>query len=373
MLSALNLSEGYTLIVVALGAAVLGGLSGLVGTLAMLKKQSLLADSVAHASLPGIVLAFILVGVKTYPVLLCGAFTVGLLAALQILYLVKKGKLKQDSSLSLMLSVYFGIGMILLSWIQHQPGTAQAGLETFLFGEAATMLIADVYLMLIVSLVVIILLFLFWKELFLTAFDQSYADSLGIPVFKVEMLFIFIMVVTVVIALRTVGVVLMSALIIAPPAAARQWSNNIKIILFLSILFGAFSGLCGSLMSSLIPKMPTGPAIIVVVSVIVAISLLFAPNRGMYWAKKRNKRKKHDLTKEELLCMLHMLSLQHSEKAYGHSYSVIEALSPAKELTINYLYELAKSGYAEENSDRWYITPLGQEHIRKIYPGRGAK
>jgi manganese/zinc/iron transport system permease protein len=364
MPSFFSLSEGYAMLVVASGAGFLGAISGLVGTLAILKKQSLLADAVSHASLPGIVLAFILAGSKTHPVLLAGALVAGCAAAVQMLLLVSRAKLRQDSSMSLLLSVYFGFGMVLLSFIQHKPGAAQAGIETFLFGEAATMLIGDVYLVACIGLVILYIFALFSKELFLVALDPGYAEGAGFSVFRMDVLFVILVVANVVAGLQMVGVVLMSAMIVAPAAAARQWSNNLRVIISLSCLFGISSGISGSLLSSYVPNLPTGPAIIVFISLIALFSFFFAYRRGIIWEHLRKKKRAGAADYRVALKTLYMLSLQHTDVLYGHPVSVVLALCPKGEALLD---ELEFKGLAVRTAkDLWSITPEGKQFVEEV-------
>jgi manganese/zinc/iron transport system permease protein len=169
----------FTLRTVALGAAALGALAGALGCFAVLKRQSLLGDAISHAALPGIVLAFALTGSRATPVLVLGAGLAGWLGTLAVLAIVRGGRLPEDSALGIVLSVFFGLGMVLLTWVQGRPDAAQAGLDTFLFGQAATVLPADVALVAGVGAAVGLLLLLFWKEFKLLAFDPGYATAWG--------------------------------------------------------------------------------------------------------------------------------------------------------------------------------------------------
>ena len=364
-----NLAEGYTLLVVASGALALGAVSGLIGSLALVKKQSLLGDAVAHASLPGIVLAFIFVGTRSHSALLIGAALAGWLAALQILFLVKNRRLKQDSSLSLMLAVYFGLGMVLLTMVQQQPGTAQAGIERFLFGEAATMLIGDVKIVAITALAVFLLLMIFWKELLIVAFDPQYAASAGYPVVKLEILFSLLVVATIVAGLQTVGVVLMSSMLVAPAAAARQWTNNIKLMMFLAMIFGGAAGMAGSLLYSMIPDLPTGPTIIIIISLIAFLSFFFGPKRGLVWAYMRKHRRQNAANPESILGMLYLLSEQHEDKGHGHSSVIFQSFYPLKKNLNAVLDGLRTEGLiSETESGYWAITDKG---IARVAQQRG--
>ncbi len=281
MRSLIALFSDYTFQTVALGSALLGLISGVLGSFAVLRKQSLLGDGVSHSALPGVVMAFVLSGSKNTEVLLLGALLSGLLATLLIVGIVRHTRVKFDSALALVMSVFFGLGLVLLTYVQKIPNSNQAGLKRFIFGQASTLLQRDILLMAVCGAVLIVLVLLFWKEFKLFTFDSDFAQSLGFSPKKLNLLLSFMIVLTIIIGLQTVGVILMSAMLITPAVAARQWTNKLWVMVSLSALFGAVSGLMGTAASSLVPKLPTGPAIVVCVSAIVVISILFAPGRGV--------------------------------------------------------------------------------------------
>lgn len=281
MSSILALFQDYTFQTVALGSTLLGLISGVLGSFAVLRKQSLLGDGVSHSSLPGVVMAFVLLGSKNTEVLLLGALVSGLLATLLIISIVRHTRVKFDSALALVMSVFFGLGLILLTYVQKIPNSNQAGLKRFIFGQASTLLQRDIELMMIGGLVLLALVLLFWKEFKLVTFDSDFAQSIGFSPKKLNLLLSFMIVLAIIIGLQTVGVILMSAMLITPAVAARQWTNRLWVMVTLSALFGAVSSVAGTAASSLVPKLPTGPAIVVCVSIIVVVSVLFAPGRGI--------------------------------------------------------------------------------------------
>lgn len=276
-----TLFKDYTFQTVALGSAILGLLSGILGSFAVLRKQSLLGDGVSHAALPGVILAFVLTGSKNTEVLLLGALVSGLIATLFIISIVKHTRIKFDSALALVMSVFFGFGLVLLTFVQKIPNSNQAGLKRFIFGQASTLLQRDVIFMILCGVILLFLVLLFWKEFKLFIFDMEYARSLGFPANRINLLLSFMIVMAIIIGLQTVGVILMSAMLIAPAVAARQWTDRLWIMVMLSAVFGAVSGILGTIASSLTAKLPTGPSIVVFISFIVIFSILFAPGRGI--------------------------------------------------------------------------------------------
>lgn len=280
----LALLTDYTLRNVALGSALIGVTGGVIGSFTMLRRQSLLGDALAHAALPGVVLAF-MVGGKAPPLLLLGAGLSGWLGAMTVLAVLRYTRLSEDAALGTVLSVFFGFGIALLTLVQGSGDAAQAGLDRFLFGQAATLVAEDVALMAALGAVALGAVGLLYKEFKLLSFDPAYAATLGFPAGRLGTLLTSLAVLAVVVGLQTVGVVLMAAMLVAPPAAARQWTDRLGRMLLLSAGFGALSGVGGALVSASVPNLPTGPVVVVVASAVLLVSLLLAPRRGLLWGR----------------------------------------------------------------------------------------
>jgi manganese/zinc/iron transport system permease protein len=356
----------YTLRTVALGAAILGIVSGMLGSFAVLRKQSLLGDAISHAALPGIVLAFLITRTREPVVLMLGALIAGWLATLFMLTIIRTTRIKDDSALGLVLSVFFGFGLMLLTFTQRLPDATQAGLDKFLFGQAATLLQRDVITMAIIGLLALALLSTFWKEFKLITFDPEYAASLGFPVRLLDVLLTTLLVIAIVIGLQTVGVVLMSAMIVAPAAAARQWTDKLNLMVLLGGLFGALAGVGGTLISSSAEKLPTGPVIVLCISVIVLFSMLFATNRGLVWNWIRSRQNRHKLRARAVLADLNTLAMQHPDQEHGHSLAVLRAMSPNPDGVSHALHQLEERGHAREMlHDVWALTDEGLLQAKK--------
>ncbi len=285
----------YTLRIVALGAAFLGVTSGAIGCYAVLRKQSLIGDAVSHAALPGIGLSFLITGSKKIEWLLLGALIAGWLATFIIVNINRLSRVKYDNALAMILAVFFGFGLVILTYIQKIPNSNQAGLEKFLFGQASTMLQRDVILISIVSVLILLTIILFWKEFKLLSFDPNYSDTIGFSTSKLDFILTTLIVISIIVGLQTVGVVLMSAMLVAPGVAARQWTDKLSSMVILSSCFGAIAGILGTLISAGKNNMPTGPIIVVVITILAFMSLFFAPNRGLVWKKVREYRNKKRL------------------------------------------------------------------------------
>src|SRR5688572_15324146 len=193
----------------------------------MLRRQGLLGDTLAHAALPGICLAFLLTGAKTQIVLLLGAALAGWVGTMLLLVIVRRTVLSEDAALGIVLSTFFGIGITLLTYINRRDDANQAGLDSYLFGQAAALIEEDVINFAVLGGIALALVLLFYKELKLLTFDAEFAGSLGFGTTKLSVLLTSLIVVAVVIGLQTVGVVLMAAMLIGPAAAARQWTNRL--------------------------------------------------------------------------------------------------------------------------------------------------
>jgi manganese/zinc/iron transport system permease protein len=285
----------YTLRNVALGSALLGVVSGVLGTYAVLRRQGLLGDALAHAALPGICLAFLLTGSKEQVVLLLGAGLAGWVGTMLLLVIVRRTILSEDAALGIVLSTFFGLGITLLTYINQRADATQAGLDKYLFGQAAALVERDVITFAILGGVALALVLLFYKEFKLLTFDAEFAGSLGFGTTRLSVLLTSLIVVAVVIGLQTVGVVLMAAMLIGPAAAARQWTNRLGVMILLSAAFGALAGVVGAVLSFTEEGLPTGPTIVLALTVIVFISLCFAPARGLFWDWLRRGRQRREL------------------------------------------------------------------------------
>jgi manganese/zinc/iron transport system permease protein len=366
-----NLLFDYTLRTVALGAGVLGILSGALGSFAVLRKQSLLGDAVSHAALPGIALAFLLTLSKATLILILGAALAGWIGTYFIFHITRNTRIKNDSALGLILSVFFGFGLVLLTYIQKQSYSNQAGLDKFLFGQAAALLQRDVLTMIILSVLVLSLLVIFWKEFKLLSFNADYGSSLGLPVKKLDFLLTGMLVIAIVIGLQTVGVVLMSAMVVAPAAAARQWTERLGLMVILSSVFGAFAGISGALLSSSISRLPTGPTIVVCISFVVLVSVLFASGRGLVWTWLREQRNRHKIKIEAVLSDLYILAEQHGSIERSHPISVLRAMSIGHGGVDRSLGDLKEKKWVEQKPDEsWVLTPLGLEEAKKNFDGK---
>jgi len=366
------LLSDYTLRTVALGAAALGIVSGGLGTFAVLRGQSLLGDAISHAALPGIAIAFLLTGSKAPLVLVAGAGAAGWVGTLAVRTITSRSRVPFDAALGMVLSVFFGVGLVLLTYIQDRPDASQAGLDKFLFGQAAALVTADVVTIAGLGAAALAIVALLWKEFKLLAFDPDFAGALGFRVGRLDALLTTLLVIAIVVGLQTVGVVLMSAMLIAPAAAARQWTNRLGRVVVLASVFGATSGVAGAVISATTPRLPTGPTIVLCASAIVVFSLLLAPGRGLAAGIVRTYRGRRALRVAGVLEDLYMLGLQHGDPFYPHPAATLRTMTLHPESVATTLAALAERGLATPSGDdAWSLTPDGVAEAARL-SGRGS-
>ena len=272
----------YNTAVVLAGTAALGLAAGSTGSLALLRRRALLADALSHATLPGICLAFLWTGSRSFPALLTGALVTGILGVLVVVAISRQGKIREDAAIGIVLGSFFGGGIALSAIIQRRGAdAAQAGLDSFLLGQTAGMLLSDAITIGVIACITVFLVVLLGKEWKLICFDPDFAGVEGWPVRALDLLLMLLITVTVVIALPAVGVVLTAAILIIPPTAARLWVDRLGPMLILASIFGVLSGSVGTLISARTAGLPAGPVIVLSAGAIFVISLLFSPRRGV--------------------------------------------------------------------------------------------
>ncbi len=362
----LSLSDANVRYVV-IGCVLLGISSGLMGVYTLLRKRALLGDAIAHAVLPGICLAFMLSGVRNTWVLFAGAIITGSLSVYLVDLISRRSRLKPDAAIALVLSVFFGAGVLLLTMIQSSGNAAQSGLDKFLFGKAAAMLPEDLWLFGAVLLGVMVVLFFGYKEFKLLAFDKGYAQSQGLPVKALEMALSTLTVLTVATGIQAVGVVLMSALLIAPAAASRYWTHRLSGMLILSAVMASIGAYIGAFISYTKPGMPTGPWIVVVLSVLTGISMLVAPNQGLlarYWQRRKHRDK---ILQENILKAFYHLGERNGSQALAFDIKLLKQQREMPEIRLKSgLRSLVKEGSLLDTQFGYQLTRTGLEAATRV-------
>ncbi len=362
----LLLREPNVRLVVA-GSLMLCGMSAVVGCFTFLRKRALIGDAISHSVLPGVCMAFILTGEKNPLYFLIGAILSGMLSLVIMEGLTRSRQTRPDTAIALMLSVFFGIGIVLLTSIQHSGNASQAGLDKFLFGKAASITMEDIRLFAVSSVAILALLLLFLRGFTAISFDEEYALSVGFPVRWLRFGLSFLTVWAVSVGIQAVGVVLMSALLITPALSARMWTNSLRVMLLLAMLFGMISGYMGAFVSYSAPAMPTGPWIVVVATLLAGFSMMFAPQRGLIaqWIERNKNRNK---TLEENILKLFF---QIGEKTGNSLKPVME------EDLFNYrafsnrqlrrgLRLLEKKGLLTTSLSAWQLSREGEMEARRV-------
>jgi manganese/zinc/iron transport system permease protein len=346
----------YNTVVVLAGACLLGLSAGIIGVFALLRRRALLGDAVAHAGLPGVCLAFILLGQRSMPVLLAGALVAGL-ASLGVLTVLRRWtRIKEDAALALVLSLFYAFGVLLLSILPLLSGSGSSGLDRFLAGSTAGIVLEDVYWLAGLALATAAAVVLLYKEMKLVAFDADFAQTQGWPVYALDYFLNLLVVLAVVIGLPAVGVVMMAALLIIPAAAARFWSDRLTPLVLIAGLFGLVGAATGALTTSRISRLATGPVIILACAALFLLSLLFGPRRGLVarWAAQR--RFQLRLGRHQLLCRIHAWRQRRQTDRLAKG-DLTQALGEAR----GYLRHAVADGLIERQGDEWLLTPAGQD------------
>jgi manganese/zinc/iron transport system permease protein len=342
------------------GSVLLGGAAGGLGSFVFLQKRSLLGDTVAHAALPGVGLAFLLTGRKEFILLLLGAAATGWLGALVVNVIVRYTKIKLDAALGIVLTVFFGLGIVILTAIQKTGSGAQAGLDKFLFGQAAALSKNDVVILAIMGAAMLLVLSAWFGRFKLITFDPLLAGALGLKVGWWQFLLTTMIVFAVTIGLQAVGVVLMAAMLITPAAAARQWTDRLTLMVILASIFGIVSGVLGAYVSFLAPRLPTGPWMVVVISCVFLISVLFAPRRGVISRLRMHYANRLKMTQEHLLKTLFKAGQE--RKDWDAFYSDTEIMRrwsfTPKELRGG-MKRLRRKRLVEQRDNRYRLTEKG--------------
>jgi manganese/zinc/iron transport system permease protein len=362
----LSLSDPNVRYVVA-GCILLTISSAIVGCFTFLRKRALLGDAVAHSVLPGVCLSFMIAGTKNPFVLLIGAFLTGWLSLLAIDYITRNTKLKEDTAIGLTLSVFFGLGILLLTNIQHSGNAAQSGLDSFLFGKAASLMMDDILIFGTVGIILIVIVFLFYKELFLISFDENFARTIGLPVKTIELLLSTLTVMAVVVGIQAVGVVLMAAMLITPAAAARYWTSNLTSMIFLAVLLSMVSGIGGAFVSFQEKNMPTGPWIVMIISLIAIFSFLFSPQKGIVARLFLQRQHKIKILKENILKLLFQLGEKEKDFLTERSIEkILEKRAIQKSELKKGLRLLQLEGYVSKEKAGWKLSMEGKEQGQRV-------
>ncbi|SHI45002.1 manganese/zinc/iron transport system permease protein [Shimia gijangensis] len=295
---AIFLQLGYNATLVTIGACFLGIAAGVTGTFLFLRKRSLVSDAISHATLPGVALAFIVMvslggdGRNLIGLLLGSALSAGF-GLLCVSWLTRQTRLAEDAAIGSVLSVFFGFGIVLLTVIQSMSSGRQAGLEGFLLGSTAGMLWSDAVVIAVGGALTLAVVLVLRRPMGLVAFDPEFAAANGMNVTRIDLTIMALAMAVTVVGLKIVGLILIVAMLIIPPVSARFWTDRTDRVTLLAGITGGVSGYVGAALSAAAPSVPTGPIIVLVSFAIFAVSLFFAPTRGVLAAVLRHLKFQH--------------------------------------------------------------------------------
>lgn len=347
------------------GVMIISIAASLMGTVAFYQKRSLIGDAVAHAVLPGICLAF-MVSLSKHPlIILAGAVAAGYAGIAALNYLTRHTKLKEDAALAVVLSVFFSLGVLLLSIIQGQAGASQAGLDKVLLGSPASLISDDIALYTLIASLIVAVLVVFYNPIQLILFNRTYAEARGFSVGFIDQVISLLTVLAVSIGIQVAGVVLMSALLIAPAVAARYWSHSWLKLQLLAALFAIGCSFTGTYISYVQPKMPTGPWIVIAFVALVLASALFGTQKGVFraWLSRRKNRRKMLL--ENILKAVYQLMERKGAAKVWLSDLDMQRSFRSSQLNKG-LRVLANKGLIVADSQRVSLTEKGLDEGRRL-------
>ncbi|MBI3136770.1 MAG: metal ABC transporter permease [Bacteroidetes bacterium] len=353
---------------VVLGMICINASSALVGTFAFLRKRSLIGDAVAHSLLPGICFGYLVAGEKNPVLLLAGAFLTGWISIFLVDYIVRHSRLKQDTAIGVVLSSFFALGVVLLTYIQKTGSGNHAGLDHFLFGQAAAITRDEVSLFVVILVIILTVVVVFYRQLVLLSFNPEYAATIGLPVRLFEFVLTSLTVLAIAAGIQALGVILISALIITPAAAARLWTHNLKWLMLLAVVISIFCGVTGAYISYARTAMPTGPWVVVTLSLITLGSICFAPRRGFvsrYYIRRKNSRK---ITDENILKTIFKLpGFQNQDTELTFTRVNLTEIRPfdTKELHRG-IDRLIRRGLIQKSGDDFVMTTSGRKESARI-------
>ncbi|WP_066836525.1 metal ABC transporter permease [Rufibacter ruber] len=352
---------------VTLGSVLLAASSAVVGCFTVLRKRALVGDAVAHAVLPGVCLAFLLSGEKNPLLLLLGSFVTGWLSLIAIDTITSKSRIKEDTAIGLVLSVFFGVGILFLTAIQHSGNENQSGLDKFLFGSAAALVGQDLITFGAVATLLLLSVLLLYKEFKLVSFDMAYARTIGLPVRALELVLTTLTVLAVVVGIQSVGVVLMSAMLITPAAAARFWTDRLGVMVTIAALMSAVCGAAGAFVSFTAPAMPTGPWIVMILSLLAILSFLLAPRRGLVARLLLQRRVRRQMMRENILKTLFLLGESKNEQGLSYTRKQISERRKMPLLTMQESLRVLRSkGLVTHGSSGWSLTEAGMKEAQRV-------
>jgi manganese/zinc/iron transport system permease protein len=366
------------------GTALLGMTGGVIGVFLLLRKRSLISDVIGHCALPGIVMAFLLCEVwqpgqgRNVPMMMLGAAVAGLVGALSVLIVERFTRIRADAAMAIVLSSFYGLGTVLLSIAQRVPSQSAAGLKDYLSGRPASMSSDDVWLMLICSGVLLAVVAVLFKELTLLCFDADYAAAGGWPVWALDTLLMGLVMGMTILGMQTVGLLLVVAVLVIPAATARFWTHSIHRMVWIAGGCGGLAAVAGTLISASFPRVAAGAVIVLMGSLLFAISLLIGPQRGLLWGWLEQRRLQERVGEHDLLRAIYELIEAETWRVLGRRPTEAEWLNrlvrtsellqlrtwqPARFRQL--LDRAVRAGLLLVDPEGWRLSPEGLDRARR--------
>ena len=319
-----------------LGSMLLGISCGLLGSFLVVRKMALVGDALSHAVLPGVALGFLWNMTKDPVAIFIGATVAGLIGTSVVGWITRTTKLKEDAALGLVLASFFALGICLMTMFQRLPSGSKSGIDKFLFGQAAAIGGSDLVLMGCTTALTGVLIFFFYKEFLVVSFDPAFARTVGVPVKLLQEVLMLLLAFAVVVALQAVGVVLVSAMLITPAAAAYLLTDRLHRMLVIAAVFGLLAGVFGAFLSFLGNNLPTGPFMVLAASAIFGGAFLFAPRHGVVprWWRNRSRTRRVD-RENTLKAIFHVMESQD----FAHETVTLEELATRRRATFDEIRE----------------------------------
>ncbi|MBK6783858.1 MAG: metal ABC transporter permease [Saprospiraceae bacterium] len=344
----------------AITASVLVGLTcGVLGVFIVLRNMSLLGDALSHSVLPGIVISFMFFGYNPLGFFI-GALGAGLLSTSLITWVQQNAKTRNDAAIGIVFTVMFSLGIIGISWLNNTQNV-HLDLKDFLFGNVLAVSPSDVNMSIVVCLYSITMIILFYRYLFATTFQPVVAQVMGISVKATHYLLMFLLSFAVVSAMRTVGVILVVAMLITPASTALLYFHNLKKVIILSGILGIISAIFGFILAVLLDSNP-GPMMVLVAGLLYTVSVFLAPEKGYirkWWTRKLQNEK---VINEDIVKYLHKHDIQHES-----DYKLMsENLDLKMNIILSRLKSLDRSGMVNMDGGFPHLTVKGVETADEI-------
>ena len=353
----------FNFLSVLVGVVLLSGISSVTGCFALLNKRSLISDAIAHGILPGICLGFLFVGEKNYLAILVGGFLAGWLSMFLTDEVIHRTKIKPDTSIAIFLSLFFGIGLMILSHIQQSEYADKSGINTFLFGNTSAILPKDLFVFFFTGVIVLAIIILFFRGFKSLIFDKEFSQSIGFPIKLLQLLLSTIIIFSIVIGIQSVGMVLIAALLITPASTAKFWFLNVRSLLVATFVISAFASTIGVFLSVQYSKIATGPIIVLILSVLFVISILSAPKRGILSQIIQQRKNTYKIRSENILKFF----LKKSPALKVLSENEIREADLLKGYnTSRLLKKLKREGFLIRIKKSWQLSEKGKERAKRI-------